>query len=222
MPYFKDPRYIRVDNKPVFIVYKSFLLPDPAATAKRWRDAASKHGIELYLCHMVFRYRADTELVPGFDAKIDFEPFGTRHKNENHQADRSMFDKVRGKLKLMYWNYFIRNRHEEALNIADYRSYALSTTSLAGQKEKIFPSIVPGWDNSPRRAKNPTLILKNSTPAAFEEWLRFIVADFKPYSKDENFIFINAWNEWAEGNHLEPCRKWGHGYLEAVKAVFND
>src|SRR5579863_4900079 len=224
IPFFKDPRYIRVNNKPVFIVYKSFLLPDPVATARRWREVAAKHGIELYLCHMVFGYRTDTSLVPGFDARIDFEPFGTRHKNETNinGVNRSLLDKVTGKLKYMYWDHIVRDRFEESLNIIDYAAYARSTKSLAGQKEKIFPSLVPGWDNSPRRSKNPTLIFKNSTPAAFEEWLRFIVNDFKPYSGDENFVFINAWNEWAEGNHLEPCRKWGHGYLDAVKSVFND
>jgi lipopolysaccharide biosynthesis protein len=223
IPYFKDRRYIRVNNKPVFIVYKPFLMPDPTATVKRWRDAARKHGIELYLCHMIFSYHKDKSLIPGFDAMIDFEPFGTRHEtNVSTVNGRSFVNKVTGKLSYMYWDYFVRNRKEEALHIVDYGSYARTTRSLVGHNEKIFPSLVPGWDNSPRRAKNPTLIMKNSTPATFEEWLRFIVSDFKPFSEDENFIFINAWNEWAEGNHLEPCRKWGNRYLDAVKSVFND
>jgi hypothetical protein len=198
-------------------------MPDPTATVKRWRDAARKHGIELYLCHMIFSYHKDQSLIPGFDALIDFEPFGTRHETTMGTVNgRGFVDKLKGKFSYMYWDYFVRDRKEEALHIVDYCSYIRTTRSLVGHNEKIFPSLVPGWDNSPRRAKNPTLILKNSTPAAFEEWMRFIVSDFKPFSKDENFIFINAWNEWAEGNHLEPCRKWGNRYLEAVKSVFND
>jgi hypothetical protein len=63
-------------------------------------------------------------------------------------------------------------------------------------------------------------LFKNSNPDKYQEWLQHEVGKFKPYSKDENFIFINAWNEWAEGNHLEPCQKWGTKYLEATKSVF--
>jgi Glycosyltransferase WbsX len=224
MPFFKDSRYIRVNNKPVFIVYKTFLMPDPSATAKRWRELAARHGIELYLCHMVFGYRDDADLIPGFDAKIDFEPFGIRHKKPKENAVQkspSFPRKLLNKLKFIYWNRFIRDRETEHLPVADYRAHAQSTNPL-NQQEKIFPSLVPGWDNSPRKSKQPTLIFKDSTPDAFREWLQFIRTDFKPYSKDENFIFINAWNEWAEGNHLEPCQKWGHAYLNAVKEVFND
>ncbi len=87
---------------------------------------------------------------------------------------------------------------------------------------KLYPSLVPGWDNTSRRGENPTLILEDSTPEYFEHWLSNVKADFTPYSEDENFIFINAWNEWAEGNHLEPDMKFGTQYLESVKKIFSD
>jgi hypothetical protein len=74
------------------------------------------------------------------------------------------------------------------------------------------------WDNSSRRKINPGILL-NSHPDIYKKWLLHIVTAFKPYSKNENFIFINAWNEWAEGNHLEPCQKWGNKYLEVTKEV---
>lgn len=64
--------------------------------------------------------------------------------------------------------------------------------------------------------------MDNSSPAVYEEWLQHIADTFKPYSEEENFIFINAWNEWAEGNHLEPCMKWGRAYLEATKRVIGN
>jgi hypothetical protein len=65
------------------------------------------------------------------------------------------------------------------------------------------------------------MILKNSTPNLFKHWLQAVVNRFKPYSREENFVFINAWNEWAEGNHLEPCLKWGTQYLDVVKEIFS-
>ena len=88
---------------------------------------------------------------------------------------------------------------------------------LSGIGYKIYPSIVPGWDNSPRRRDDPSMILDESTPQLFGNWVEKVINDFKPYSADENFIFINAWNEWAEGNHLEPCQKWGRQYLDVLK-----
>ena len=86
---------------------------------------------------------------------------------------------------------------------------------------KRYPSCCPQWDNSPRRVGRPFTGFKGSTPSLFKKWFFAVYNRFKPYSKDENFIFINAWNEWAEGCHLEPDLKFGRAYLEAVKEVVN-
>jgi lipopolysaccharide biosynthesis protein len=77
------------------------------------------------------------------------------------------------------------------------------------------------WDNTARK-NDKGFLLYNSTPDAYRNWLSAIVQKFKPYNKEENFVFINAWNEWAEGCHLEPCQKWGRGYLEATKAALEN
>ena len=72
---------------------------------------------------------------------------------------------------------------------------------------KLFPGVSPGFDNSPRRPSGATIIT-GSTPELYERWLRAAVERFEPYSAEENLVFVNAWNEWAEGNHLEPSRRW--------------
>ena len=87
-----------------------------------------------------------------------------------------------------------------------------------------IPCVCPGWDNSPRR-KTGAVIFINSTPERYERWLREIVnrqaardgVDGNSGISPESLVFINAWNEWAEGNHLEPCQKWGRAYLEATR-----
>jgi hypothetical protein len=124
----------------------------------------------------------------------------------------SLIDKVLRKLKL--------KKITDPLikyNILDYQYAYSGLRSLNSYNFKIFPALVPGWDNSARRKNDPTLIYTNSTPAKFKQWLKSILIDFKPYSVDESFVFINAWNEWAEGNHLEPCQKWGVEYLTALR-----
>lgn len=228
IPFFKDTRYIRVDNKPVFIVYKPFLFKNPTETAKRWREVAAENGLELYLCHTVFSYVEGWDtLVEGFDAAIDFEPFGIRHENvfstlekikkNSHQSriTNKIVRKIRHKFNLPL------TASKMILNKLNYDFLYKNLKPLHEFSFKLYPSVVPGWDNTSRRKNNPTLILDHATPESFENWLTQVVDDFEPYSKDENFVFINAWNEWAEGNHLEPCQKWGNAYLEKLKKILD-
>jgi lipopolysaccharide biosynthesis protein len=86
----------------------------------------------------------------------------------------------------------------------------------------LFPGVTPGWDNSSRRPKNKAMIFQGTKPDLFEDWIIAKLSKFKEFSAEENFLFINAWNEWAEGNHLEPCEKWGHKYLQALKDAISN
>ena len=86
---------------------------------------------------------------------------------------------------------------------------------------KRYPCVSPGFDNSPRRTGRNFTYLEGSTPQIYAEWLTDYIKRFSPFSKDENFIFINAWNEWAEGNHIEPDMKWGKAYIEETRRVVN-
>jgi len=227
MQFLKDPRYIKMDGKPVLIIYKTFLLPNPQKTAATWRKIAAANGLELYLCHMVFSYREKNTLEKGFDAVIDFEPFGIRRK-------LSVFDEVSRQRRVLDNNIFHRilsrsgivtERMRDPLlkyNVLDYDFCLRELRSLQQFDFKLYPSLVPGWDNSPRKKNDPTLLLKGSTPQKFQQWMTNILADFKPFSEQENFVFINAWNEWAEGNHLEPCLKWGTAYLQALKNALEE
>ena len=101
----------------------------------------------------------------------------------------------------------------------DYNEYVDFAIKQPLPGYKRFPGIVPMWDNTARRKTNPFLF-RNATPQKYRQWLQHELKHFTPYSAEENFIFINAWNEWAEGNHLEPCAKFGSSYLAATKAAF--
>lgn len=90
------------------------------------------------------------------------------------------------------------------------------SSALPTPDYKMFPCVTPMWDNTARR-KERMFILDKSSPEIYGKWLKSVTNKFVPFSKEENFIFINAWNEWAEGNHLEPDQKWGFRYLEETK-----
>lgn len=207
--YFKDDRYIKVNGKPVFAVYRTNLFPDIKKTAEIWREEAKKAGVgDLYLVRVEsFGNQIDPASI-GFDAAIEFQP---NFSKLPPIINRDKYSKILQK-------FGMRKAYSND-RVIDYEAFTKIARSLPKSKYKRFPGITPMWDNSPRRSSN-ALIIHHSTPEKYGDWLKYIVDHFEPYSKDENFVFINAWNEWAEGNHLEPCQKWGSQYLEQTRKIF--
>lgn len=205
--YFKDARYIRIDGKPVFCIYKSTIIPNIENTIRIMRDEARKYGEELYICRFE---SGDTfgqqYLKPGFDAAIDFHPHLKYSSNK-------IVNFVKNYINAFIYKVF---GHAFFSKIMDYEKYSCQELKIK-PNYKRYPCVTPMWDNTSRRVGMPVSALRNSTPAKYEKWLGEAIDSFEPYSKEENFIFINAWNEWAEGNHLEPDLKWGLKYLEATK-----
>lgn len=213
LPYFADTRYIRVNNKPVFVIYRTELFPDIKRTAGIWREEAIKAGIgDLYLIRAESFEREIHPETIGFDASFEFQP------NWNNQPPRylgNLFSRLQHKSKIKS-SVFLRNQ------IRYYRDFINLQMSYQNNNVlyKRFPGITPMWDNTARRSTN-AYVLHDSSPEEYGRWLNNIIKTFKPYSSEENFIFLNAWNEWAEGNHLEPCQKWGTAYLEATAKSLN-
>jgi len=205
---FSDNRYIRIDNKPLFIIYRPHLFPDIKKTVEIWRDEARKNGTgELYLAYMQSFGQTTTPSSLGFDAAIEFQPDFSCFPQ--HRG-KGLLDKILAKLNLMESPLAIKRKAFR------YNEVAENMMKKPSVDYKLFPGIFPMWDNSARRETGATIV-HESTPKLYGNWLKFVLNKFKPYSKEENLVFINAWNEWAEGNHLEPCRKWGRAYLEETK-----
>lgn len=203
---FADPRYIRVDGKPVFIVYKINALPDIRKTIETWRDEAHRLGIgELYLMRMdSWGPHPDPQSI-GLDAAIEFQPDWIKMPGRQYGDFKT---RALNKLGLKSSPFL----HDTVMS---YDDVVEAMIKKERPSYKLFPGITPAWDNSARRKKDATILI-DSTPDKYETWLRHVINTFVPYSADENFVFINAWNEWAEGNHLEPCQRWGRKYLEAT------
>lgn len=210
--FFSDARYIRVDGKPFFAVYRPDLFPDIRRTIDTWRETAMRLGTgELYLAYMqAFDLRKDPAEM-GFDAAIDFQP------------DFYAALPAEGPIMMRLAHKYLGIRSVYVDNsIRDYARYAEEMKRRPAPPYKWFPAVTPMWDNTARRKTGAT-IFRNSTPEVYEDWLEHVIRTHEIPSPSENFIFINAWNEWAEGNHLEPCAKWGRAYLEATKrAVTHD
>lgn len=210
---FRDKRYIRIEGKPVFLVYRASKLPNPLSTTSIWREEARRAGVgEIYLCRVEsFPDEHQDPKQIGFDAAVEFQPDFTNLGSALYKG--------------RFWRWARRLRLANGTfgdnYLFDYSSVVVRMLQKEAPPYKRFPCVTPSWDNSSRRKHN-ALIINGSTPALYEKWLSTVVEKFIPYSSDENLIFINAWNEWGEGNHLEPCQKWGRAYLEATrKALVN-
>jgi lipopolysaccharide biosynthesis protein len=205
---FSDKRYITINSKPFFVVYKPFLFPDIKKTIEIWRDEVAKTEFkEIYIVSMDNFLMEQKPDEIGLDATIHFQPDYRLFKN------RLLGDKISRFLHKINIKEspFLKN------TIYDYEEYSdFSLKFYSGINHKCYPGIMPGWDNSPRR-KEGALIFSDSSPEKYKKWLVSILKNYNGFSKEENFIFFNAWNEWAEGNHLEPCKKWNYEYLFNTK-----
>lgn len=209
--FFSDSRYIRVNNKPFFVIYRPGLNPRMQKTIETWRHIALKSGIgEVYIGYM----RTMDDLMSfegsGFDCAIEFQP---DFSDLSRRIYESIWNRVLRKLGVKE-SPFIDNR------VFDYGAYARKMMAERSIVHSVYPGITPMWDNAARRKKGAT-IFANSTPEKYGQWLKHIVDSYEKVQDSSKFIFINAWNEWAEGNHLEPCQRWGRQYLEATKKVLD-
>jgi len=210
LPYFKDDRYIKIDGKPVFAIYRTALIPDPEELVSFWKEMARKEGIELYIMRFESMGSGKEYLTKSMDASVEFQPQNIRGFSDSLG--------VRIKQKL----FRIRNRFNSACKaiIYDYEMFVDHMCSLPVTLDyKSYPSLFPCWDNASRRVGQGFMCFDKSSPSVFGKWFKHVYESFVPYSKEENFVFINAWNEWAEGCHLEPDMRHGLGYLEEIKKV---
>ncbi len=198
LPFLTDRRYIRIDGAPILIVYRAQHLPNPRKTASIWREYCRASGIgEIHLCAALTHGNWDYEQF-GFNSGVEFPPHNVNVSSMNERL--TFFQPFQGYTMLF---------HEIA------ESYLRRTYRAAN----VFRCVFPSWDNAARTG-NRALIVLNGTPGNYEYWLsealRRTTIDFP---EQERFVLINAWNEWAEGCHLEPDRKYGLQFLEATRSA---
>lgn len=213
LPFFQDERYIKVDGKPVFQIYRSFdieKLKDMLECFQRWAREAGFAGIYVVSGKTAGEQEKRKQLIdgyyffePGYTLKHDFGAI--RQK----QYEISVFCKT----------LFNKLFHKQQLERSIKADWILSKIEQRTYAENEFPGLIPDWDNTPRRSYKG-LVYKGTTPERFEKTLR-ILKD-KVAGRACDFVYINAWNEWGEGAFLEPDESRGYAYLEAVKRVMSE
>ncbi len=224
--YFQDKRYIRINNKPVFAIYKDLGIENIENCINAFRDTLKQYDLEVFLCRFerdVGTSKDFSKAFINFDAGIEFQPL-TRQFSELKKAQINSFKRF-----FKPYNYYRAIKKTLGLKVSpkniviDYKELVNHDMNEAYQKGlPIFPGVCPGWDNSVRRRNGGALIIKNSSPTLFKTWVTQKITKTNWSLLPTQFLFVNAWNEWAEGNHLEPCERWGEQYLEALKQGIDD
>jgi glycosyltransferase involved in cell wall biosynthesis len=193
--YFQDSRYMTVDGKPVLTVYRPAIIPNVKDTVDRWRAEALKMGLPgLYLIATNSFGFVDYAKY-GFDALSEFPP----NSGSPTQIKELTFASLR-----------------TGGVVYSYQSLVASEVNKPEFSGTVHPGIMPSWDNSARRPYDGQ-IFHGSTPALFSRWLHHCLNRARRHRLAERLVFVNAWNEWAEGTYLEPDQRYGYAYLNAVK-----
>ena len=197
---FQDERYIKVNGRPLFLIYWTASIPDPKRTFDLWREEASKAGVaEPFICKVdsFGDFRDPAEF--GCDASVEFWP----------HAVETMIQRVREPGEVYEQN-----------QIFEYRQLVANHLERPWPDHKRFPCVVPHWDNTARWKATGARMIRNSTPELYGAWLEGVVRKTAAaYDPEEQLVFVNAWNEWGEGTYLEPDLEHGRAYLEATRSA---
>lgn len=203
LPAFKDKRYIKVDGKPVFGIYKPLDVPTFQLFKETWDKLAKENGLPgIYFFGFTFEEsQVDDIKSLGMDSVVFDYMLSTYREKEN-----TFFKKVRRKIR----------EHQGLANVFPYKEYIELLLKQFYDDDKVKPCIIPNYDHSPRSG-NKFVIIHDSNPADWGKLCNKVVEKLGERAGNDNFLFIKAWNEWGEGNYMEPDIKYGKGYIEELK-----
>jgi hypothetical protein len=203
LPAFADERYLRIDGRPLFYVLRPQLLPDARAFVDSWQEMAVRAGLgTLYMVAEV------SDLMGGGPSYTSIKEHGFDagcYQRLPVIVGRTTKWRTRVERRLMYWP----------------TRYRYSSIPIEGPPDlegaTLHPCLYPNWDNTPRSGRGG-VVLTSSEPGRFRIHVREAVRRSASRPFEERLLFIKSWNEWAEGNHLEPDLQYGHGYLDALSS----
>ena len=207
LPYMKDPRYIKIDGRPVLVIYRATVFSRErfVQLLQNFRQIARSEGFaDLYIMlTTAFEFYEEVQEW-GADAIVEYPPFSLFSQLETYRP--------------AYLNPYFRGSIQEASSYIKEKRYMIKHKNKA-----YFRSALTSWDNTARKGRSGCAVICGLNPNTFKSWLSDIMREsHKIHSESEDIVFVNSWNEWAEGSHLEPDWKYGYGYLQAVQDALEE
>lgn len=212
---FKDPRYYKVNGKLVFVIYNldDFQKGDVHAFMKRWQDLAKENGLPgfFFISYSTDEKDVVSDKHEGFDARI----LSLFKSPSTGKSKSFVYSKYHSFLS------FVSSVLGRSINAMDYgRVYHMFSSNLFSA-ENIYPVLVPNWDNTPRRGAGG-MVFYNSTPENFRKHIDEVFRLIKEKPSETNLVFLKSWNEWGEGNYMEPDLLYGHGYIDELRNAIEE
>lgn len=212
LPAFKDNRYITIDGKPIFVVYDPLGIPDVNDYLNLWRKLAQKEGlVGIHFIGITQGWESNYQAV--LDAGFDAISIGNMWNAQTAVNHGYFLQMLRTKIR----KYFPKI---SPLDRYPYKKIIKHLRTSWDSKENVYPQIIPNWDRSPRGGRR-AVIYEGSTPELFKEHAFDVINSIQNKQKEHRVVFLRSWNEWAEGNYMEPDLKFGKGYIHALNQVLS-
>lgn len=235
---FKDPRYIKVDGKLLFYIFAPFDIPNVSCFMKQWNTLAQKEGlpgfyfIALQESGKMKQIRNTATLLwkkqnklfieaRGFFEKVfelGFDGINSRGLNIAHFRYTSPMMSF---LKHVFNSFLLKFFDWHPVEKYDYKRVCMKMFTDEDKKNNVYPTIIPNWDRSPRAGKRAK-IWYNYKPEYFKSQIKLALDLIKDKPEEHRILFLMAWNEWGEGNYMEPDLEYGHGYINALKEALSE
>lgn len=210
LPAFKDKRYITVDGKPIFVIYAPLDIPNCAHFIDMWRKMAKEAGLKgIHFIGLSSGWESNNQKI--LDLGFDALTLGNQWNAQTTVNHGYVIQMIKTKLR----KYFPRIA---PLDKYPYKKIIKYVFSDWDKKENGYPQIIPNWDRSPRGGRR-AVIYTGSTPELFKKHVQDALKMVENKQPEHKILFLRSWNEWAEGNYMEPDLKFGHGYLDALAEV---
>lgn len=220
---FKDNRYITVDSKPLFLIFRPLDLPDPKHFVDLWTNLAIQNGLKgIYFVGLEWdftlrdlirgNYHFNPEISSKFKTILD-SGFSAINSRREIRAE-FLVKGIKNRILLKFFRKILRTSYIETFDQKLINQFLFTDED---KNENIFPTLIPNWDRTPRAGKFAT-IYTHSTPQVFKNQILSALELVKNKQPEHKIIFLKSWNEWGEGNYVEPDIKYQHGYLDALKS----
>jgi hypothetical protein len=223
LPAFRDHRYITVDGKPLFFIFDPIAFTDLEHFVKLWRNLADENGLKgiHFVGKMASIGRFDKGIFHDYlsDARERYDSVLTQGMDAVNSVNLRRAEILAvGKYSKMLDRVINRIFPSSRVEKYDYAKIIQNLLTEEDKDENIYPTILPRWDKTPRLGKQ-AYVYTGSTPELFEKSVRQAVSYVQNKEPEHRIIFLQAWNEWGEGNFMEPDLEFGHGFLDALKSV---
>ncbi len=219
LSYFQDPRAIRIDGKVVFQIYRPHLIDKVEQMLSYWRKLGAENGIELYFVAVKSFDFPQNKILSAFDAVLLFQPAEVTNSKQI-KGKQAVLENLLRHLPEKWVEYLrsVRTKTRASYRLYDYKKVAdaAAKRSFSYPDTDVYNMAFLAWDNTARYREKAT-IYHGCTPAAFKELFHKLVERAEVHEQDTKYVFINAWNEWAEGTYLEPDTVNGYQYLQAIQ-----